>query len=347
MTSHRSRARGFTLIELLIVICIIGLLIAILVPATAAVFEFSKLIQCRNNMSQIAKAAQQYSATHNQWILPAVYLQDTGGSPISDKLARTHWCNILVEGGIIDAPDTTPLGDSTQSTPKENVFRCPSSIDQGVTSGSAYPTGTSYADDAVCGFIRVGKAGKKIDCGYYWNGSSDTTPDTTLGKMAGQDFPSMAVPIGNRPNGQPLTMADIQAAPYLGMYKLDVLANVTHSTSTSNISGGAASLSVTTVGNLTIMIMLTDGVGMDAGSSNSDGSRARISAPHGGELGKRTITNVAYWDGHVEQEISNCTRLKVVPGDNSWQTKDPIWKSDGLKGAVLGYGYFRLSSGKN
>jgi len=77
----KPKTRGrFTLVQFFVVLGMLGLLIALLLPATRSVGPVARRAQCSNSLRQIALALITYEHVHNE--LPPAYTVDAKGRPL-------------------------------------------------------------------------------------------------------------------------------------------------------------------------------------------------------------------------------------------------------------------------
>ncbi len=158
---RRAPRRGFTLIELLTAIGVIGILIALALPALQSARERSRQASCTNNLRQIGAAMHHFESTRGRFPpaqpdVPAAIPSSPGVLPAFNAVAPHYWLlpyldlSALHNQIVLTGLDWWVPGEPPTSPPNAGalqqeiaVFLCPSDGD--VPGASSYPmcAGTS------------------------------------------------------------------------------------------------------------------------------------------------------------------------------------------------------------
>lgn len=110
---HSARRPAFTLIELLVVMAIIGVLIALLLPAVQQAREAARRSQCRNNLKQLGLAIHNYESTHV--CLPP----HNGGTESGDASNEGNLSGIVM---LLPFVDQAPLWSAVTAAPNQGGY---------------------------------------------------------------------------------------------------------------------------------------------------------------------------------------------------------------------------------
>lgn len=154
----RSHRGAFTLVELLVVITIIGMLMALLLPAVNAATENARSMKCKNRLRQLATAMASYESRFQSYPGYVNPIEITGAD---DERAVSWLVEIMGDmerGDIIDQWKRPDLSNSEVPRPFLDMLVCPSDPPLGTDSAwTSYVAnaGNARADYPGCGVLHT------------------------------------------------------------------------------------------------------------------------------------------------------------------------------------------------
>jgi prepilin-type N-terminal cleavage/methylation domain-containing protein len=109
---------AFTLVELLVVMAIIGILIALLLPAVQSAREAARRMQCANNLKQLGLSLLNFENSNKR--LPPAAVTDTGGRAIFGNSNRSCFVFLLPFMEEKATASLFTLGTATDSAARRN-----------------------------------------------------------------------------------------------------------------------------------------------------------------------------------------------------------------------------------
>lgn len=194
MPFHHAVRRAFTLVELLVAIAIIGILVAILLPAVQWARESARQTSCRNNLKQIGLAIHSYQIAHGYYPPSSTTFIENGVWSSNPTQYHLHSWASLILPELEQSPLHGQVNYNVSSLDAANgaaaatvipLYRCPS------YNGSAYSQEPRYVQIsprfAVRNYVAVGattieKLWKEPDGVLFWQarlGPSDLIDGTS------------------------------------------------------------------------------------------------------------------------------------------------------------------------
>ncbi len=190
MSAFPSRRKaGFTLIELLVVMAIIGILVALLLPAVQRTREAARRMHCTNNLKQIGLAMQNYHDNHqvlpsgSQNWQPTNFNNGIGwGLAILPFMEQANLFNAYNH----DLLNFHPLNHTVLAT-RLSTMICPSDLDTNILVSLRGNDGLRYTSPVAPGSYK-GVAGKyTTSLGLFWDFPNHLTlyPGSLLPELRG------------------------------------------------------------------------------------------------------------------------------------------------------------------
>ena len=134
--------RAFTLVELLVVIAVIGILVAVTLPAVQSAREAARRTRCTNNLKQIGLAILNYEVTHRS--LPPPKLKDPGHNLMTFVLPYLEQENVY---NLYDfSHDWDSAANKAARQTPISLFVCPSGPSSRAVDGKRF----AVSDYAAC-----------------------------------------------------------------------------------------------------------------------------------------------------------------------------------------------------